>query len=191
MFTGIIEHVGTIAAKRDDGLSAEAPGLAQRLSVGGSIAVAGVCLTATRIAGDIVDVDVVPETFARTTLARCVVGTPVNLELPATPSTFLAGHIVQGHVDGVGEVREVTEEGNSVRITLAPERELMRYVVEKGSVAVDGVSLTVAGVSDDAFMVAVIPHTRTATTLGLLQAGGRVNIETDVLAKYAEKLILH
>lgn len=190
MFTGIIEHVGTIAAKRDGGLSIEAPGLAQRLALGGSIAVAGVCLTATSIEGDIIETDVMSETFSRTTLSRYAVGTPVNLELPATPSTFLAGHVVQGHVDGVGEVRTIAEDGNGMRIIIAPESRLLRYIVEKGSVAVDGVSLTVASVSDDSFTVAIIPHTRTATTLGLLQAGGRVNIETDVLAKYAEKLIL-
>lgn len=188
MFTGIIEEMGVIAGVRPDGLSIVAsPSLVGKLTVGGSVAVAGVCLTATRIDGDRVDVDVMPETLERTTLSRYVVGTPIHLELPATPTSFLAGHIVQGHVDGVGDVRDVVEEGNSVRISIAPPRELMRYIVEKGSVAVDGVSLTVASVSDDAFTVAIIPHTRTTTTLGLVAPGGRVNIETDILAKYIEK----
>lgn len=189
MFTGIIETTGTVEVVREDGVSITAPGLAEKLSVGGSIAVAGVCLTATHVDGDTVEVDVMPETYARTTLGALAAGAAVNLELPATPTTFLAGHIVQGHVDGVGEVRDVAEEGNSVRISIAPPCELMRYIVEKGSVAVDGVSLTVASVSDDVFTVAIIPHTRTATTLGLVAPGGRVNIETDVLAKYVAKQV--
>lgn len=191
MFTGIIEEMGAIASARPGGLSIDASAaLAGKLAVGGSIAVEGVCLTATRIEGSRIEVDVMPETFSRTTLGDLAAGSPVNLELPATPTTFLAGHVVQGHVDGAGIVASIAEEGNSRRVVITPPESVMTYVVEKGSVAVNGVSLTVAGVTEDSFSVAIIPHTWEATTFSQLSEGSRVNIETDVLAKYVEKRIL-
>ena len=191
MFTGIIEEMGSIASARPGGLSIDAsPALVGKLVVGGSIAVEGVCLTATRIEGGRIEVDVMPETLSRTTLGDLAAGSSVNLELPATPTSFLAGHVVQGHVDGEGVVESIAEEGNSRRIVIAPPASLMTYIVEKGSVAVNGVSLTVAGVTDDSFSVAIIPHTWEATTFSRLSEGSRVNIETDVLAKYIEKRIL-
>lgn len=191
MFTGIIEEMGVIASARPSGLSiAVSPALASKLSIGGSVAVEGVCLTATGIAEGRIEVDVMPETLRRTTLGGVTADSPVNLELPATPTSFLAGHVVQGHVDGVGTVADVVEEGNSHVVRIQAPSELAVYIVEKGSIAVNGVSLTVAGIEGDTFTVAIIPHTWEATTFSKLAEGSRVNIETDVLAKYIEKRIL-
>lgn len=190
MFTGIVEDMGRIAAVRPDGLTIAAPAaIAERLTIGASIAVEGVCLTATAVHGDTFDADIMPETLAKTILGGLAEGSRVNLELPATPASMLAGHIVQGHVDGVARVTSITEEGNSrvVRFSIPPE--LARYVVTKGSIAVNGVSLTVVDADASGFSVALIPHTQQITTLSQLAIGARVNVETDVLAKYAEKLL--
>lgn len=190
MFTGIIERTGTVAAIRKDGMTITAPeAIMTRLTPGGSIAVEGVCLTATSLSGDGFDADIMPETFAKTALGQRSAGDRVNLELPATPSSLLAGHLVQGHVDGVARVSKVAEEGNSRIVTFAIEPGLARYIVRKGSVAINGVSLTVVDAQGEGFSVALIPHTRETTTLSDLAIGTAVNIETDVLAKYAEKLL--
>ncbi|MDE2802263.1 MAG: riboflavin synthase, partial [Chloroflexota bacterium] len=156
---------------------------------GDSIAVNGACLTITTMSEGRFAVDVTPETLRRTNLGDLRVGSPVNLEPPLAYGGKVGGHLVQGHVDAVGVVAEVTPEGNSRLITFDAPREIMRYVVKKGFVAVDGISLTVAGLSDAQFTVAVIPYTDEHTTLGERGPGDRVNLEADILAKYTERLL--
>jgi riboflavin synthase len=192
MFTGLVADLGTVEAvdATADGVRvAVATRLADELREGDSVAVNGVCLTATRIAGGAFAADVMHETLRRSSLAEVAAGSPVNLELPLRASDRLGGHVVQGHVDGVGSVRELCEEGFARVVTIAAAPELLRYVVEKGSIAVDGVSLTVAGVGPDAFSVSLIPETLERTNLGTAAPGQPVNLEVDVLAKYVEKLV--
>jgi riboflavin synthase len=186
VFTGLVKATGTVAALRDGRLSVEAPPLG--LANGDSIAVNGVCLTASAVAYTGFEADVMAETLRRSTLGALAAGDAVNLEPPLRAGDPLGGHVVQGHVDGTGEVESVTEEGFArvVRIAAAPE--LLRYVVEKGSIAVDGVSLTVAEVDGEGFAVSLIPETLERTTLGAAAKGSAVNLEVDVLAKYVEKL---
>ena len=186
MFTGLVKATGTVAALRDGRLSVEAPPLG--LAEGDSVAVNGVCLTATTVADTGFAADVMAETLRRSTLGALAAGDAVNLEPPLRAGDPLGGHVVQGHVDGTGEVESVTEEGFArvVRIAAAPE--LLRYVVEKGSIAVDGVSLTVTEVDGEGFTVSLIPETLERTTLGAAAKGRAVNLEVDVLAKYVEKL---
>ncbi|HEY5889313.1 MAG TPA: riboflavin synthase [Acidimicrobiia bacterium] len=192
MFTGIVEDTGLVAEIADSGgvvaVTLESPILAD-LPIGASISVNGACLTAVSVFGSNVSVELVPETMSRTTFGRLSEGDRVNLERPMTPQTLFDGHIVQGHVDGVGTVDSVEVEGASRRMAVEVPEDLMRYIVEKGSVAVDGVSLTVAAVSESGFEVAIIPHTLEVTTLGQLEVGDRVNLEVDVLAKYVERLL--
>jgi riboflavin synthase len=156
---------------------------------GDSISVSGVCLTVTSVDGDVFFADVMKETFDRSALGSVGLGEPVNLERAATPSTHLGGHIVQGHVDGVGTVlsRVPGDRWDDVRIALPPD--LNRYVVEKGSICVDGISLTVVSVDDESFAVSLIPTTLELTTLGHKDVGALVNLEVDVIAKYVEKLV--
>ncbi len=193
MFTGLIREVGTVVS-REGGpagvrLTIEAPSTAADAEVGDSIAIDGVCLTVVEAAGDTLAFDAVPETLARTSLETLDHGSRVNLEPALRAGEPLGGHYVQGHVDGAGSVRSVEPEGDGKRIWVDAPPELLRYVVEKGSIAVLGVSLTVAAVDADGFAVALIPHTLAATTLGALEPEDRVNLETDVLAKYVEKLL--
>ena len=188
MFTGLVQTTGTVTSIADGRLrleTAEPLGLAE----GDSVAVNGVCLTAAGVAGNGFDADVMEETLRRTALGAVVPGAAVNLELPLRAGDPMGGHIVQGHIDGTAAVESSTEEGFArvVRIT-APEG-LLRYIVEKGSVAVDGVSLTVAEVGDGGFSVSLIPETLERTTLGSLEPGSQVNVEVDVIAKYVEKLV--
>ncbi|EXG81350.1 riboflavin synthase alpha chain [Cryptosporangium arvum DSM 44712] len=193
MFTGIVEELGTLAAveelDRAARLRLKGPRVAVDATYGDSIAVNGVCLTVVENTGDEFTADVMAETLTRSALGGLVPGDPVNLERAATLSTRLGGHLVQGHVDGVGTVLERRPDTHweVVRIGLPPE--LGRYVVEKGSIAVDGVSLTVTAVADDWFEVSLIPTTLSATTLGGREPGSRVNLEVDVVAKYVEKLL--
>ncbi len=193
MFTGLIEEVGVVRrARARAGLLAlvvHAPATASELEEGGSVAVNGVCLTAVARTRRRFQVEAVPETRARTTLGDLQRGASVNLELPVRPSGRLGGHIVQGHVDGIGEVTSVEEDEGAWRLWFRVPPDLLRYVVPKGSVTVDGVSLTVAAAGAEAFEVALIPHTRSATTLGAIATGSRVNVEVDVLAKYVEKAV--
>jgi riboflavin synthase len=186
MFTGLVKATGTVAALTDGRLRVEAPHLG--LAEGHSIAVDGVCLTAAAVDERGFESDVTAETLRRSTLGSLSEGDSVNLEPPLRAGDPLGGHIVQGHVDGTGVVEAVTDEGFArvVRIAAAPE--LLRYVVEKGSIAVDGVSLTVAEVDGEGFAVALIPETLERTTLGAAAPGRAVNLEVDVLAKYVEKL---
>jgi riboflavin synthase len=195
MFTGIIETTGEVisfvpgagAAAR---LTIAAPGIAGRLRLGDSVAVSGVCLTALELGPDWFAADLAAETIARTTLSRLGPGSVVNLELPTPAGAPLGGHVVQGHVDGVGTLLALDPvsagaDADWVLRVRMPEG-VARYVVEKGSIAVEGISLTVAGVEGDAIWIAILPHTYTATNLHTLQPGTGVNLEVDVLAKYAE-----
>lgn len=170
-------------------LSIDAPATARGAAVGDSIAIAGVCLTVVAVDDSTVAFDAVPETLERSSLARLRPGAHVNVEPALRAGDQLGGHHVQGHVDGVGAVREVAAEGDGSRVWFDAPQELLRYVVEKGSVAVEGTSLTVAELDGRGFAVALVPHTLAATTLGELQPGDHVNLETDVLAKYVEKLL--
>jgi riboflavin synthase len=192
MFTGLVADLGAVVAVElgDDGLrfTVETP-LSSELSEGDSIAVNGVCLTATRVGAGTFDTDVMHETLARTSLGGLEEGDPVNLELAMRVSDRLGGHMMQGHVDGLGSVREVSDDGFARRVTIEPPPDLLRYIVEKGSIAVDGVSLTVAELDNQSFTVSLIPETLQRTNLGLAEAGMTVNLEVDVLAKYVEKLI--
>jgi riboflavin synthase len=192
VFTGLVADLGTVAALEaaDDGvrLRVQSP-LAAELAEGDSVAVNGVCLTATEVADGEFAADVMHETLRRSSLAGVAGGARVNLELPLRAHDRLGGHVVQGHVDGVGAVREAAEEGFARVVTIEAPPELLRYVVEKGSIAVDGVSLTVASVTADTFSVSLIPETLERTNLGAAAPGTPVNLEVDVLAKYVEKLV--
>jgi riboflavin synthase len=192
MFTGLVREVGTVVSVAGDDtvrLELDAPATAAASAVGDSIAIDGVCLTVVAVEDGRLAFDAVPETLDRTSLGSLTRGSQVNLESALRAGEALGGHYVQGHVDGVAYVVSVEEEGNGKRLWFVPPAELLRYVVEKGSITVQGVSLTVAAVSGAGFAVALIPHTLTATTLGELAPDDRVNIEVDVLAKYVERLI--
>jgi riboflavin synthase len=193
VFTGLVQSLGKVAEVHDtaDGvrLAIESP-LAAELSEGDSIAVNGVCLTAVGLcAGERFGADVMHETLRRSSLGAVATGSPVNLELPLRAADRLGGHIVQGHVDGLGVVAEKGDDGFARVVTVEADPALLRYVVEKGSIAVDGVSLTVARVDDDGFDVSLIPETLERTTLGRVTNGTVVNLEVDIVAKYVEKMI--
>ena len=191
MFTGLVADLGTVTAvdSTPDGVRLNVrTSLAGELSEGDSVAVNGVCLTATAIADGVFAADVMHESLRRSSLAEISPGWEVNLELPLRASDRLGGHVVQGHVDGVAVVRETREDGFARVVTFDAPPELLRYVVEKGSIAVDGVSLTVSAVDDASFSVSLIPETLERTTLGSAEPGRPVNLEVDVLAKYVEKL---
>lgn len=193
MFTGIVEEVGRVAEAAPRGslvvLTIAAERAAEGLAVGDSLAVNGVCLTAVRVAPGEVVVEAVPETLRRTNLGGLAPGDPVNLERSLTPTTRLGGHFVQGHVDATGEVLDVVLEGASRLVRLAAPPEVMRYVVPKGFVAVDGASLTVAEAGPGWLRIAFIPHTLDRTVAGGYRPGSRVNLEADVLGKYVEHLL--
>jgi riboflavin synthase len=189
MFTGIVREVGTAAAFDGSRLVVEAPETAAAAGVGDSVSVAGVCLTVVETGAGRLAFDVVPETLSRTALGSLEPGDAVNLEPSLRVGDQLGGHVVQGHVDAVGRVRSVTSEGDSRRVWFDAPELFVRYCLEKGSVTVDGVSLTVAAVDDDGFEVALIPHTLEVTTLGRLEPGDGVNLEADVLGKIVERLL--
>jgi riboflavin synthase len=189
MFTGIIEELGAVAAEAPR-LRVLCAAVLSDLTEGASIAVNGVCLTALNIRPDSFEADLAPETLERSNLGDLRIGSRVNLERPVTPATRLSGHIVQGHVDATGEIAALDQIGGGnwwlrVRIPSA----LDRYLVHKGSIAIDGISLTVAALSPGLVEVTLIPHTIANTTLGSARAGSRVNLEVDVLAKHVEKLL--
>ena len=189
MFTGIVRELGTVAAFDGSRLVVAGPETAASVAVGDSVSVAGVCLTVVDATGGRLAFDVVPETNSRTALGGFEPGDAVNLEPALRVGDPLGGHVVQGHVDAVGRVRSVEPEEESRRIWFDAPESVVRYCLEKGSIAVDGVSLTVAALDDDGFEVALIPHTLEVTTLGRLESGDRVNLETDVLAKVVERLL--
>jgi riboflavin synthase len=189
MFTGLVQDLGTVTAvdASDDGVRL-AVGTTLELSEGDSVAVNGVCLTATAVGDGGFRADVMSETLRRSSLAGLEPGSRVNLELPLRAADRLGGHFVQGHVDGVGGVWDFRDEGFSRVVTIGVPAELMRYVVEKGSITVDGVSLTVSALGDDWLQVSLIPETLERTILGEIGVGQPVNLEVDVLAKYVERL---
>ena len=192
MFTGLIADVGTVASaeRGEDGARLRVEtGLASELAEGDSIAVNGACLTAAAVDGGAFEADVMNQTLAVTSLGPLVAGDPVNLELAVRAADRLGGHVVQGHVDGTGTVAAVTEDGIARRVAIELPAELRRYVVERGSVAVDGVSLTVAALTDRGFEVSLIPETLERTNLGAAEPGRAVNIEVDVVARYVERLV--
>jgi riboflavin synthase len=188
MFTGIVRELGKVerVEPTDDGLRLRvcAPETASAVDDGDSVSVSGVCLTAVAVEDGVIAFDVVQETLRRSTLGRLEDGAGVNVEPALRAGDPVGGHFVQGHVDGVGRVRTVTPEG----LEIEAEPEIMRYCVEKGSIAVEGVSLTIAGLDETSFTVALVPHTREVTTLGRIAEGDELNLEVDMLAKYIEKL---
>lgn len=189
MFTGIVREVGTVAAFDGSRLVVAAPETAPDAAVGDSVSVAGVCLTVVAQEEGRLAFDVVPETLSRTGLSSLDPGDELNLEPSLRVGDRLGGHVVQGHVDAVGRVRSVTPEGDGRRVWVDAPESVLGYCIEKGSIAVDGVSLTVAAFDDDGFEVALIPHTLAVTTLGRLESGDEVNLEADVLAKVVERLV--
>ena len=190
MFTGIVEELGRVDVLEGTRLVVSCRTVPRDSGVGASVSVNGTCLTVVENSGDALAFDLSEETLARTSLGRLGPGARVNLERPATLGTRLGGHLVQGHVDGVGEVAGVEPDGTGgVRLTLRLPQDLMRYVVEKGSLTVDGVSLTVAALQNIGVTIALIPHTLAVTTLGSAAPGDPVNIEVDVIAKYVERLM--
>lgn len=192
MFTGLVQDLGSVVA-----IEATADGsrlvlrtaLTPQIADGDSVAVNGVCLTATRIEDGAFAADAMNETLRRTSLGELIAGETVNLELALRADQRLGGHIMQGHVDAIGRVQEVREDGFARIITVRPAADLLRYVVEKGSIAVDGVSLTVARVDEHSFDVSLIPETLDRTNLGTAEPGRTVNLEVDIVAKYVEKLV--
>jgi riboflavin synthase len=193
VFTGIVRELGTVVESEEAGggraLVVRASETAARTRVGGSVAVNGCCLTATAVDGDAIAFHAVPETIARTTLGDLARDDAVNVEPALRAGEELGGHYVQGHVDGVGRIESVEAEGEGLRVFVEAPEDVLRYCVEKGSIAVDGVSLTVAELAEGAFAVALVPHTLEATTLSDLHPARAVNLEADVLAKYVERLI--
>jgi riboflavin synthase len=193
VFTGIVRELGVVVDADDAGggvdLVVRAPETAARTGVGDSVAVNGVCLTATAIEAGSMSFHAVPETIGRSTLGSLAPEARVNVEPALRAGEELGGHYVQGHVDAVGSIQSVEAEGEGLRVFIEAPSDLLRYCVAKGSVTVDGVSLTVAELADDAFAVALVPHTLAATTLSDLSPGQTVNLEADVLAKYVERLI--
>ncbi len=192
LFTGLIADLGAVFALERDADGARlriGTALAAELREGDSIAVNGVCLTATRVDGGEFEAQAIRETLERSTLGALAPGDPVNLELALRADGRLGGHIVQGHVDGVGEIVEVREEGISRIVAVEADPPLLRYVVEKGSIALDGVSLTVSALRPGGFEVSLIPETLERTTLGRAEAGRPVNLEADILAKHIQRLL--
>ena len=189
MFTGIIEEVGTFGGLSGGNITIGAKLVPLDAHIGDSIAVNGICLTVTQFDAHGFRAAVMPETVRRTSLVGLPHGAPLNLERALLPTTRLGGHFVSGHIDGVGEITAICEEGNAILMTVAADAAILRGIVEKGSVALDGISLTVARVGAADFTVSLIPHTRTVTNLGAKRIGSPLNIETDILGKYALKLL--
>lgn len=193
MFTGIVEELGSIRSVRrgqhSSVLSIAAKDILSDLKIGDSVAVNGVCLTATTVDGSGFTADVMHETLDRSSLAGLGPGSPVNLERAMAADGRFGGHIVAGHVDGVGTIAAIEQDDNAIWFTITAPEQVLRYVVEKGSIAIDGISLTVARVEPDRFAVSVIPHTAAVTLLGRRRVGDRVNLESDIIGKYVERLL--
>ena len=193
MFTGIIEEVGHVKAlhrgAKSFTLEVEANLVVQDSKVGDSIATNGVCLTVTSLGDHGFSADVMPETVERTALGRLKPGSPVNLERALSLQSRLGGHIVSGHIDGTGRIAALRQDDTALWLTVECDSQLLRYIIEKGSITVEGVSLTVARVDERSFSVSLIPHTQLVTTLHSLRIGDLVNLENDIIAKYVEKLL--
>ena len=188
MFTGIVEEVGVVRSAGQGRLAIAARIVMPTLEFGGSINVNGTCLTVTNLKSDVFTVDVVPETLRRTNLGLLCPGDPINLERPLRADGRMDGHIVQGHIDGTATIGEISADGEALMVRIDVSERFARYVVEKGFIAVDGVSLTVVHCDEAGFSVTVIPHTRDHTIFGSRSVGDAVNIEIDILAKYVERL---
>lgn len=186
MFSGIITHTGSLLKKENHSYTFKtSSSLIEKLATGNSIAIDGVCFTVVKILSkNNFVIEAMPETAKRTIIGQYKEGSLVNLELPATPNTFLSGHIIQGHVDGLGTIRKISLEENSRILTISAPKVLRKYIVSKGSVTVNGVSLTVIGASNSSFTVGIIPYTWEHTMFGTLKTSDHVNIEVDILAKY-------
>ena len=193
MFTGIIEEVGTVKTVQHSGSNSfiriEAKKILEDIHLGDSIAVNGVCLTVTHFDSTTFQADVMNETLSRSSLGSLRNGSPVNLERAMAAGGRFGGHIVSGHIDGTGTVSDIRNDGIAVWYTISANADILRYIVEKGSIAIDGISLTVAKVTDDSFSVSIIPHTASVTILGTKKAGDIVNLENDIVGKYVEKLM--
>lgn len=193
MFTGIIEEVGTVLGIRRGAkslvLDISADNILADVRIGDSIAVNGVCLTATSVNNNSFTADVMPETLSRSSLADLKSGSHVNLERAMAANGRFGGHIVSGHIDGTGTIKRIRKDDNAVRYEISADRTILKYIVEKGSVTIDGISLTVTEVSEKSFSVSVIPHTLSVTILGEKSVGSIVNLENDIIGKYVEKLL--
>lgn len=193
MFTGIVEEIGTIAritrGQHSAALTIRAQTVLAGTRIGDSIAVNGICLTVTRLGTNEFSADVMHETLNRSSLAQLTAGSTVNLERAMPADGRFGGHIVAGHVDGVGRITEIRQDDTAIWYTIHASPEILRYVVQKGSIAIDGISLTVAAVYSDGFAVSTIPHTQVQTTLHERQKGDAVNLETDVIGKYVERML--
>lgn len=189
MFTGIIEEVGKVKSIGGGKLEISAKLVVSDVHLGDSIAVNGICLTVTHFDKTGFTADVMPETIRRTSLKELAKGSPVNLERALTLQSRLGGHIVSGHIDGTGEIISLKDEGNAILMKIAAGKDIINHIVEKGSVALDGISLTIAEVTDNDFTVSLIPHTRQVTNLGSKGPGSPINIENDVVGKYVEKFL--
>lgn len=193
MFTGIIEEVGTVKAVQHSGSNSfiriEAKKILEDIHLGDSIAVNGVCLTVTHFDSTTFQADVMNETLSRSSLGSLRNGNPVNLERAMAAGGRFGGHIVSGHIDGTGTVSDIRNDGIAVWYTISANADILRYIVEKGSIAIDGISLTVAKVTDNSFSVSIIPHTASVTILGTKKTGDIVNLENDIVGKYVEKLM--
>lgn len=193
MFTGIVEEVGVVQeiqhGAKSSRLTIRAKTVLEHTKVGDSICTSGVCLTATSLTSSTFTADVMAETMRRTKLGSLKAGSQVNLERALLPTTRMGGHMVSGHIDGTGEILRMEREDNAVWVTISAEPNVLRYIIEKGSIAIDGISLTVARVDDTSFSVSIIPHTGAETTLLREQVGNQVNLECDMIGKYVEKLM--
>lgn len=193
MFTGIIEELGHVKSIRKGGVSAqleiEANTVLEGTKIGDSIATNGVCLTVTSLTPTSYTADVMHESLRRSSLGQLKAGSPVNLERAMALGDRFGGHIVSGHIDGMGRIINIKADGNAIWYTIEVGADLLRYIVEKGSITIDGISLTVAAVDSSSFKVSVIPHTRAVTSLSARQVGDSVNLECDVIGKYVEKLM--
>lgn len=191
MFTGIIEEVGVVKTIKKGTKSAtvviESKKILEDLKIGDSVATNGVCLTVTQISGSMFTADVMNETLSRSSLGQLTIGSKVNLERAMPANGRFGGHIVSGHIDGTGSITNIKREDIAIWYTVKTNAELMRYIIEKGSIAMDGISLTVAKVFQDRFLVSIIPHTAKETILSAKKIGDRVNLENDVVGKYIEK----
>ena len=193
MFTGIVEEIGVVQGirngKKSSKIEIKANKVLDNTIVGDSICTNGVCLTVTNISGNIFEVDVMSETIKRSNIGQLSIGSKVNLERALTLQTRLGGHIVSGHIDGVGEIISLVKDDNATWVSIKTSSDILKYVVEKGSIAIDGISLTVAHIDNEIFKVSIIPHTSQETILLNKKPGEKVNIECDVVGKYVEKLL--
>lgn len=189
MFCGIVEEIGTVEKISQNQICVKAEKVLEGSRIGDSIAVNGVCLTVTRLTGGGFWADVMPETFSRSNLGSLIHGALVNLERAMAADGRFGGHIVSGHIDGRGKITRIQRDGNAVRFWICADKAILRLIVEKGSITVDGISLTVVSVSDADFSISIIPHTLGETTLGSRQVGDSVNLENDIIAKYVERLL--